>query len=99
MSSEIAGGGWRLGVHIADVAAYVTPGSALDREALQARQQRLSARPRHPDAAGAIEQRRLQSESGRGSADAFRLHRNSTKDGRTKNARFARTRHSQRAAA
>jgi ribonuclease R len=27
------GGGWRLGVHIADVAAYVKPGSALDREA------------------------------------------------------------------
>ena len=27
------GGGWRLGVHIADVAAYVRPGSALDREA------------------------------------------------------------------
>src|SRR4051812_573616 len=26
-------GGWRLGVHIADVAAYVKPGSALDREA------------------------------------------------------------------
>ena len=26
-------GGWRLGVHIADVAAYVTPGTALDREA------------------------------------------------------------------
>jgi len=25
--------GWQLGVHIADVAAYVTPGSALDREA------------------------------------------------------------------
>jgi ribonuclease R len=25
--------GWRLGVHIADVAAYVKPGSALDREA------------------------------------------------------------------
>jgi ribonuclease R len=25
--------GWRLGVHIADVAAYVAPGSALDREA------------------------------------------------------------------
>src|SRR5207249_4585055 len=24
---------WRLGVHIADVAAYVEPGSALDREA------------------------------------------------------------------
>ena len=26
-------GGWRLGVHIADVAAYVEPGTALDREA------------------------------------------------------------------
>jgi ribonuclease R len=30
---RVTGGGWRLGVHIADVAAYVTPGSALDREA------------------------------------------------------------------
>ncbi len=27
------GGDWQLGVHIADVAAYVTPGGALDREA------------------------------------------------------------------
>ena len=30
---RMPGGGWRLGVHIADVAAYVKPGSALDREA------------------------------------------------------------------
>src|SRR5512133_2200168 len=30
---EKTGSGWRLGVHIADVAAYVRPGSALDREA------------------------------------------------------------------
>src|SRR3984893_13889118 len=30
---RIPGGGWRLGVHIADVAAYVKPGAALDREA------------------------------------------------------------------
>ena len=30
---KIDNGGWRLGVHIADVAAYVAPGSALDREA------------------------------------------------------------------
>jgi ribonuclease R len=30
---KLEGGGWRLGVHIADVSAYVKPGSALDREA------------------------------------------------------------------
>jgi ribonuclease R len=30
---KVDNGGWRLGVHIADVSAYVTPGSALDREA------------------------------------------------------------------
>jgi ribonuclease R len=30
---ELSGGGWRLGVHIADVSAYVVSGSALDREA------------------------------------------------------------------
>ena len=30
---EKIGEGWRLGVHIADVSAYVTPGNALDREA------------------------------------------------------------------
>ena len=32
---RLDGGGWKLGVHIADVAAYVAPGSALDREALK----------------------------------------------------------------
>jgi ribonuclease R len=30
---ELASGGWRLGVHVADVSAYVRPGGALDREA------------------------------------------------------------------
>jgi ribonuclease R len=30
---KLENGGWLLGVHIADVAAYVEPGSALDREA------------------------------------------------------------------
>ena len=29
-----AGGGWEVGIHIADVSHYVTPDSALDREAL-----------------------------------------------------------------
>ncbi len=32
---RLSGGGWMLGVHIADVAAYVPPGSELDREALK----------------------------------------------------------------
>ncbi len=31
---RLTSGGWKLGVHIADVAAYVAPGSELDREAL-----------------------------------------------------------------
>ena len=31
--AKIDNGGWQLGVHIADVSAYVQPGSALDREA------------------------------------------------------------------
>ena len=30
---QVANGGWNLGVHIADVAVYVDPGSPLDREA------------------------------------------------------------------
>jgi ribonuclease R len=32
-SRKLPNGGWQLGVHIADVSAYVEPGSALDREA------------------------------------------------------------------
>lgn len=32
---KLGNSGWHLGVHIADVAAYVTPGSSLDREARQ----------------------------------------------------------------
>lgn len=35
VSLERNGEGWRLGVHIADVAHYVTPGSALDKEAYE----------------------------------------------------------------
>ena len=70
---EKTNSGWRLGVHIADVAAYVEPGSALDREARRTRQQRLSARPRDPDVAGAIKQRRLQSQPGSRPAYTFSL--------------------------
>ncbi len=33
--SALPGGGWELGVHIADVSHYVRPGTALDREASQ----------------------------------------------------------------
>ncbi|NCD23564.1 MAG: VacB/RNase II family 3'-5' exoribonuclease [Spartobacteria bacterium] len=33
--APLPGGRWKLGVHIADVAAYVEPGSAIDREALR----------------------------------------------------------------
>ncbi|MEP6938068.1 MAG: ribonuclease R [Chthoniobacterales bacterium] len=32
---RFSGGGWKLGVHIADVASYVRPGGALDREAFR----------------------------------------------------------------
>ncbi|MDQ6861782.1 MAG: ribonuclease R, partial [Verrucomicrobiota bacterium] len=32
---RVNGGGWKLGVHIADVAHYVAPGTELDREALK----------------------------------------------------------------
>jgi ribonuclease R len=32
---RLRGGEWELGVHIADVSAYITPGSALDREAFR----------------------------------------------------------------
>ncbi|MFT5127210.1 MAG: ribonuclease R [Rhodothermales bacterium] len=35
ISIEKSKGGWKLGVHIADVSHFVTPGSALDREALK----------------------------------------------------------------
>ena len=58
-------GGVIVTVAIADVAAYVRPGSALDREALTARQFGLFPRPRRADAARAHLQRSLLAERGR----------------------------------
>ena len=55
-----------------------------------ARKQRLPARSRDPDVAGTIEQRRLQSQSQRRSADAFRFHP-LREEWRCAQARFART--------
>ena len=66
-------GGWQLGVHIADVSAYVRPGSALDREAQHRGNSVYSAGPCNSDVAGAVEQRRLQLESACRSADALGL--------------------------
>ena len=68
---KLANGGWQLGVHIADVAAYVEPGSAVRPRGAAARQQRLSARPRRPDATGAVEQRCLQPQAASRSAHAL----------------------------
>ena len=67
-------GGFILTVAIADVAAYVRPGSALDREALDARQFGLFPRPRRADAAGAHLQRSLLAAAARGPARARRAH-------------------------
>src|SRR4029434_4241621 len=50
---KLANGGWQLGVHIADVATYVEPGSALDREARRRRHSGYRhARRRSPYALG-----------------------------------------------
>ena len=64
-------GGWVVIVAIADVAAYVRPASALDKEAKIARQLGLFPRPRRADAARTHLQRALLAERERGA----RLHR------------------------
>ena len=66
-------GGWQLGVHIADVSAYVRPGSALDQGSAAPWQQCLFARPCDSDVARAVEQRCLQLESACRSPDPFRF--------------------------
>ena len=68
VSARPEGDGFRVWVHIADVAAHVKPESGLDREALVARELDLRARDGQPDAARVAEQRRLQPQSRASSA-------------------------------
>lgn len=86
----IPGGGWRLGVHIADVAAYVRPGMALDREA-----HRRGNSVYLPDRVIPMLPERLSNGVCSLNPSVDRLTRSAflqfTKDGRMKNRRFART--------
>ena len=87
---RIPGGGWRLGVHIADVAAYVKPGSALDREAYQRGNSVYL-----PDRVIPMLPERLSNGVCSLNPDVNRLTHSVflefAKDGRTKSARFGRT--------
>ena len=87
---RIPGGGWRLGVHIADVAAYVAPGGALDREAYQRGNSVYL-----PDRVIPMLPERLSNGVCSLKPDVNRLTHSVflefAKDGRTKSTRFART--------
>jgi ribonuclease R len=87
---RLAGGGWKLGVHIADVAAYVKPGSALDREA-----RKRGNSVYLPDRVIPMLPERLSNGVCSLNPSVNRLTHSVflefTKDGRTKSARFART--------
>jgi ribonuclease R len=87
---RVPGGGWKLGVHIADVAAYVTPGSALDREA-----RKRGNSVYLPDRVIPMLPERLSNGVCSLNPDVNRLTHSVflefLRDGRTKQARFART--------
>ena len=87
---RVQGGGWRLGVHIADVAAYVKPGSALDREAYKRGNSVYL-----PDRVIPMLPERLSNGVCSLRPDVNRLTHSVfiefTKDGRTKSCRFGRT--------
>jgi ribonuclease R len=87
---RVAGGGWKLGVHIADVAAYVNPGSALDREA-----RKRGNSVYLPDRVIPMLPERLSNGVCSLNPDVNRLTHSVflefTKEGRTKSARFGRT--------
>ena len=87
---RLNGGGWRLGVHIADVAAYVAPGSELDKEAIKRGNSVYL-----PDRVIPMLPERLSNGVCSLKPDVDRLTHSVFiqfgKDGRTRNCRFART--------
>lgn len=87
---RMPGGGWSLGVHIADVAAYVKPGSAMDREAY-----RRGNSVYLPDRVIPMLPERLSNGVCSLKPEVNRLTHSVfiqfTKDGRPKSTRFART--------
>lgn len=87
---RIPSGGWQLGVHIADVAAYVKPGAALDREAYKRGNSVYL-----PDRVIPMLPERLSNGVCSLKPDVNRLTHSVfiqfTRDGRVKSSRFART--------